>query len=1403
MDTDEIITLTMSLDLSKLELIDGDIVNIVVRITETDVWENVQGTYDVEPNVVCEVIKPDTIITNTGDLSYIRGLHEPSVHIMEFTLQDDSVDDDSVWILYEVANVKYTTATGIGWNDGDVIDIQDYIYWERWNNLYPGIYVFELWVYDGITYERIGDPDHAVISRITLIVEPNVYPAISHPSDIIYHQGNVDNYINWIIWDESVSSTYYNVQGAYTFQQGSWESGIPIMANIDGYPLGSHSIQMYAEDGLGGFGYDYVNVHVVTANDPPSIEPLDDLIYNKGTTDNYLNWYVTDPNVGTTAYEVYKDGILYQSGSWVSNSYIEVNVDGLDFGTYVFEIVVDDGLGSGNLVSMDVVDVTVVESNNPVINIQHIGDKTDASPGIVVVSIADESDLTIDQSGSYNILFNYAFPTGTIDTDSAGNKFVYIDLDEFIYLREEGTDLKGIQFPIVADLSFTGTDIYGNTHTETITVNIDDDDVTGPTIIVNYQSTVDLSYIHPLQGIANIYDLESGVNTFLSFGVGYAYVDNGDGNPVSEIPEEFKYMTYPDLVEFANTNPEYHIVTRNLQEGTYLQGNQWEFKDSTIEIGIGNFKIYHSRNADEDLGIDFDYSETEWLSITRYDAEPIIVDVTIPEVITDAESLTIEVEAVDDDGIVSIIAVIDGTSEYDGTFNTQTELWEIHAQNPFVLEWHDAVIYVTDSGGQISSDVKSFEVIDDDDTGPIINVTYVGQYTDEQPGYIVVEVTDDSGVDPMYDPSGTYYVDNALGDHTFQLIARDFDNDRDDDWAETVIDYIIHISDDDPHKPVILTQYIGGYTDGDPGQIVVSVNDYSELSEDPSGTYYVDNNLGVKIYYFTAVDNDNDRTDEYGNNIDSLDETIEVLITIIDDDTDGPTIEAYYQLEIYNNYDELSVDLQVTDPSGVSGVEVLYDSVTYYATEIGPDYYNVILPLTYILGEQTFNVIATDNDDDRPPSDDTTTSEQEFGFYMRDEIIYQMQLIAENLVYDYLAEPPLATFDLVLSPELNYRGQRDTTLTLGTQTLSGTGVHIIIGEVSNEIGDKVVLGTLIRISPVYADIVVEKILELKETVDQSSDECWNKKNRKDTMLNKIDELLYIAESSLYMEAYDKLLHDIKPKLTSEKKDENGLIFGNGIFKNPWVICTDLQSEFGSLCDEILYALMNVDEPALGTIEFVGNEIIYDGDSLYDRAVGFSVYDPNGLFAIHPQYSYQGVWYDFDPDDPIIELNGAIEYNWVGALSGSNFGEYALKVEILDSNYNVIETNQHQMTYIDDDDSIDIFSFFGPSTYYTQNPSPIPEENLFGFDVYDGSGISEVVILVSLDNGLTWTEILSNYPMTNTYHWEVNLTESYNIGQLPLGTILLNVKVTDNDEDWLDYSYTDKKTEEFYFELSVI
>ncbi|MFX0026734.1 MAG: hypothetical protein ACFE8M_09980 [Candidatus Hermodarchaeota archaeon] len=154
------------------------------------------------------------------------------------------------------------------------------------------------------------------------------------------------------------------------------------------------------------------------------------------------------------------------------------------------------------------------------------------------------------------------------------------------------------------------------------------------------------------------------------------------------------------------------------------------------------------------------------------------------------------------------------------------------------------------------------------------------------------------------------------------------------------------------------------------------------------------------------------------------------------------------------------------------------------------------------------------------------------------------------------------------------------------------------------------------------------IEEFKGEIQNSDDLCWKNpgQNRKDAICKKLTALQELINEENFEEAYDKLLYDIKPKLTGLKTDENEVPWGNGVFEQTWVICENLREEFRVECNLILseinpLAVYDDDKTPPDIL------IIYEG--------GYYVYDP-GIWHVDIEDIESGL------DEVKIEVNGIVE-----------------------------------------------------------------------------------------------------------------------------------------------------------------
>jgi len=295
-------------------------------------------------------------------------------------------------------------------------------------------------------------------------------------------------------------------------------------------------------------------------------------------------------------------------------------------------------------------------------------------------------------------------------------------------------------------------------------------------------------------------------------------------------------------------------------------------------------------------------------------------------------------------------------------------------------------------------------ITDDDTSCPEISYIYTGDGTDGNPGELIVNASDISGL--SLDPSGTYQVPSTIGNHKFIFTASDADDDRLGDILNTTISIWINITDDDIICPKISYVYTGDGTDGNPGELIINASDVSGLSIDPSGLYQVPNSIGNHTFVFSAADADNDGPG------DILSTTITIMITIIDDDDEAPIVN----ISIINNNDEallmksfnvinnfvydyqefLIIQILTEDKSGISSLFIDFNDNRFYDDD-GDNL--ILIENPRIPGEYYFSITATDDDNDREGDQKSIQIIQSFEVIDDDITPPQISLSYNNFEY--------------------------------------------------------------------------------------------------------------------------------------------------------------------------------------------------------------------------------------------------------------------------------------------------------------------------------------------------------------------------------------------------------------------
>jgi len=273
-------------------------------------------------------------------------------------------------------------------------------------------------------------------------------PSINHPADIIYEYSSIGHGIIWYASDQH-PSTYSVSRNATQVEAGAW-SGDPIELSVDGLEVGIYNFTIVVEDSSSNQVSDTVMVYVL-ASTPPYIDSPEDVVYEAGTTEYFIQWSPSD--LTATAYEILRNGTMIDSGEW-DNSSIAVDVGGLEPGTYNYTLIVSDVVGNtaSDTVLVQSADTTCPTTSSPP-DIQY-------EAGSIGVSLSwTVYDLYPD---SYQVLRN-----GTlIDSGEWDNSSVAVDVGGL----EPGT----YNYTLVV------SDAVGNTASDTVLVLVSD--TTTPTM---------------------------------------------------------------------------------------------------------------------------------------------------------------------------------------------------------------------------------------------------------------------------------------------------------------------------------------------------------------------------------------------------------------------------------------------------------------------------------------------------------------------------------------------------------------------------------------------------------------------------------------------------------------------------------------------------------------------------------------------------------------------------------------------------------------------------------------------------------------------------------------------------------------------------------------------------------
>ncbi|MEX2684260.1 MAG: hypothetical protein Q6373_022000 [Candidatus Sigynarchaeota archaeon] len=190
----------------------------------------------------------------------------------------------------------------------------------------------------------------------------NTPPSLSGNTTVTFEHGSDGENIIWTVTDSSVDTTASTYQirrnGSLVTTGIGWASGDFIRFNTTTMNVGNYNITLTVADGMGNSTSFTTILHIVE-DLPPRISHPSDITYNIDKTGNKITWIISDFNMTSGWYAIYKDNVLLSNTTWTGGiTTVSINIDGLAQGGHVYEIVASDGRHS----SSDSVNINVTNT---------------------------------------------------------------------------------------------------------------------------------------------------------------------------------------------------------------------------------------------------------------------------------------------------------------------------------------------------------------------------------------------------------------------------------------------------------------------------------------------------------------------------------------------------------------------------------------------------------------------------------------------------------------------------------------------------------------------------------------------------------------------------------------------------------------------------------------------------------------------------------------------------------------------------------------------------------------------------------------------------------------------------------------------------------------------------------
>ena len=240
-------------------------------------------------------------------------------HSIQWSIYDNNPNNYQLWI-------DGSLITTMAWPSNNLVNVSV-------DGLSPGIFNYTLVVFD----------TNGLFSFNTVFVYviDNTAPVlVSYPTPVnINSEYATDINLSWQAND--YSPNYYIVYlDGNQVTTNTWSNSSVINVTLSGLHLGSHNVTIIFIDNQ-GLSSTKTNFILVEDTIAPTISTPTDLSFQENTnTDQIVSWSISDQSNGT--YQIYLNGLLFESGTWSGSDVISVNVKSLQAGSYNMTIIIKD-----------------------------------------------------------------------------------------------------------------------------------------------------------------------------------------------------------------------------------------------------------------------------------------------------------------------------------------------------------------------------------------------------------------------------------------------------------------------------------------------------------------------------------------------------------------------------------------------------------------------------------------------------------------------------------------------------------------------------------------------------------------------------------------------------------------------------------------------------------------------------------------------------------------------------------------------------------------------------------------------------------------------------------------------------------------------------------------------------